>query len=151
MMAEVSEAAATPSTPVFDGTSIYELRASIFNRGRDWKTPPPHIRGNEYTVVQSDTKYHFFNGVDTSLCNIFRCGCVENVRARVTFHKRVPADVRVSDFCAICRTKARTLRQADAKLRTPQEKNNNIPLTVHGETVEENVGDIHCFTAEHVT
>ena len=135
----------TPPTPVFDDAGIFDLRARIFNRG-DWKILPPRIRDNEYTVVQSDTKYHVFNGVGAALCNVFRCGCVENARPRVIFHMKVPADVRINSFCVICCSKTRATRQADANERAPRRKVILFHWR-HGETVDKNLGDIHCFTA----
>ena len=70
---------------------------------REWILYPDSIINNEIRVVRSDTKAHFFNGVDASFCATYRCGTIEHVRPGVSFSHDVPDDVTKSTFCSFCR------------------------------------------------
>ena len=63
---------------------------------------PAAIKANEYRVVQSDTRYHYFNGSDGSFCNMWKCGPIENLRPNARVHNNVPLEVTKRNFCAIC-------------------------------------------------
>ena len=85
------------------GKSINDVKRDVSKSFQAWVQYPDTIKNNKYRVVMSDTKTHYFNGIDESYCATYKCGTVENERPGVTFYSDVPGHVQKQQFCMLCR------------------------------------------------
>jgi hypothetical protein len=85
------------------GESINDVKRDVSKSFQAWVQYPDTIKNNKYRVVMSDTKTHYFNGIDESYCATYKCGTIENERPGVTFYSDVPGHVQKQKFCMLCR------------------------------------------------
>ena len=79
------------------------------NYKKEMKANPPKIvipkaiAGNELRVVfKESTTIHFYDGMVSSLCQVWHCGSPMNHEQSVTFAKNLPKDCIVEDMCKNC-------------------------------------------------